>query len=227
MAVAPMTVPLWRVTDTLGNVLTGATIWAYQAGTTAPLTTYQDPDGLTPHTHPIVTDAQGEATIYFTVGQAYKVNVLTPEGVQLPNWPLDELLVPAAPVSAGGLPEGVSVVKTTRILQAADGAATRRVIGGLVSGRIYLRAHATVTVTFGTAQGLQSLAVGPSSVMDFWGRGIGLVVDATNTNVAGHDRSVQPFSTTITEDLVVTAEGGLFDATGEITIVLYEMRFQT
>lgn len=44
--------------------LSGGQIWTYDANSTTPKVTYQDPYGLTPNTNPIVLDAAGEADIY-------------------------------------------------------------------------------------------------------------------------------------------------------------------
>ncbi|MFW2011603.1 hypothetical protein [Acinetobacter bereziniae] len=44
--------------------LAGGQIWTYEANSTTPKTTYQDPYGMTPNTNPIILDAAGEADIY-------------------------------------------------------------------------------------------------------------------------------------------------------------------
>lgn len=44
--------------------LTGGQIWTYEANSTTPKITYQDPYGMTPNTNPIILDAAGEADVY-------------------------------------------------------------------------------------------------------------------------------------------------------------------
>ena len=45
--------------DDNGNVLSGGLVYTYAAGTTTPLTTYNDSAGLVPHPNPVVLDAAG------------------------------------------------------------------------------------------------------------------------------------------------------------------------
>lgn len=44
--------------------LAGGQIWTYEANSTTPKITFQDPYGMTPNTNPIILDAAGEADIY-------------------------------------------------------------------------------------------------------------------------------------------------------------------
>lgn len=44
--------------------LSGGEIWTYEANSTTPKLTYQDPYGFSPNTNPIILDAAGEADIY-------------------------------------------------------------------------------------------------------------------------------------------------------------------
>jgi hypothetical protein len=69
---APFLVQLF---DDYGDVLAGGKVYTYEAGTSTPLATYQDRDGLTANANPTVLDAAGRATIRFTEGVAYKVIV--------------------------------------------------------------------------------------------------------------------------------------------------------
>jgi hypothetical protein len=60
--------------DDYALVLAGGTVETYEAGTTTPLATYQDYDGLVPNENPIVLNAAGRAEggIRVTNGVAYK-----------------------------------------------------------------------------------------------------------------------------------------------------------
>jgi hypothetical protein len=58
--------PKWRETDANGDPLVGGKIWTYASGTTTPLATYADADGVTPNTNPVILNASGEADINFS-----------------------------------------------------------------------------------------------------------------------------------------------------------------
>lgn len=58
--------------DDLGDVLAGGLLYTYEAGTSTPLATYQDVNGSTPNTNPVVLNSAGRATVRLTVGVSYK-----------------------------------------------------------------------------------------------------------------------------------------------------------
>ena len=60
--------------DNNGLPLLGGKLYWYQAGTSTPVTVYQDAAGSTPHTTPITLNSRGEppAPIWLTSGQTYK-----------------------------------------------------------------------------------------------------------------------------------------------------------
>lgn len=58
-------------TDAAGKPLVGGKVYTYDAGTSSPRPTYQDAAGTVPNTNPVVLDARGEATIFWS--GAYKV----------------------------------------------------------------------------------------------------------------------------------------------------------
>jgi hypothetical protein len=60
--------PLLRLFDEQGELLAGASVYTYEAGTTTPKASYQDLAGATPNTNPVVLDAGGSATIRLTNG---------------------------------------------------------------------------------------------------------------------------------------------------------------
>jgi hypothetical protein len=67
--------------DDYALVLAGGTVETYEAGTTTPLATYQDYDGLVPNENPIVLDAGGRAqAIRVTNGVAYKFVIKDADG---------------------------------------------------------------------------------------------------------------------------------------------------
>jgi hypothetical protein len=67
--------PPWSVIqliDDYGTLLAGGTIATYAAGTSTPLDTYTEADGLTANTNPIVCSSGGRASIFLTEGLGYK-----------------------------------------------------------------------------------------------------------------------------------------------------------
>ena len=65
--------PVLRFCDNNGNPLAGGQLYTYQAGTTTPQTSYTDSTGATPNTNPIILNARGECSAWFTAGQSYKL----------------------------------------------------------------------------------------------------------------------------------------------------------
>ena len=53
-------------TNSAGAPLVGGKVYTYDAGTSTPRATYQDAAGTVPNTNPIVLDARGEATIFWS-----------------------------------------------------------------------------------------------------------------------------------------------------------------
>lgn len=64
---------LQRHFDRYGAILAGGKVYAYEAGTTTPLDTYQDLAGVTANENPVILDSTGNATIRLTDGVAYKL----------------------------------------------------------------------------------------------------------------------------------------------------------
>jgi hypothetical protein len=57
-----------QISDAAGLPISGAKIYPFAANTTTPKVTYQDALGLTPNTHPIVTDAAGRFKCFMDTG---------------------------------------------------------------------------------------------------------------------------------------------------------------
>ena len=74
--------------DNSGRPCTGCRLATYQAGTTTPLVTYRDSNGLIPNTNPVQLDSAGRADVWLT-GVAYKLVLSTSLGVQL--WSEDNI----------------------------------------------------------------------------------------------------------------------------------------
>lgn len=91
VALSPVAGAGWQFFDNSGAVLTGGLLYTYTAGTTTPVTTYQDSAGATPNANPIVLDAAGRvsAEVWLTTGAAYKLVLKTSVGATL--WTMDNL----------------------------------------------------------------------------------------------------------------------------------------
>ena len=91
VALSPVAGAGWQFFDNSGAVLTGGLLYTYTAGTTTPVTTYQDSAGATPNANPIVLDAVGRvsAEVWLTTGAAYKLVLKTSTGTTL--WTMDNL----------------------------------------------------------------------------------------------------------------------------------------
>lgn len=63
--------PFLTALDNSGNIINGACIWTYLAGTTTPATTYSDNAGTT-NSNPIRSDSAGRFTAFLIAGTAYK-----------------------------------------------------------------------------------------------------------------------------------------------------------
>lgn len=90
-----------------GAILPFGQIATYDAGTTTPATTYQDANGTTPNSNPIILDGDGKATIFLSPGSAYKYGVFDAEGNLL--YTLDNIAaVPltAPPTDINGIDQG-------------------------------------------------------------------------------------------------------------------------
>lgn len=74
--------PRYQAVDANGLPYSGALLYFYQAGTTTPITTYQDAGAVTPHASPVVADSSGTfAAIFLNTTDDYKVVLKTAAGV--------------------------------------------------------------------------------------------------------------------------------------------------
>lgn len=110
-------------TNSAGAPLAGGKIYTYDAGTSTPRPTYQDAAGAVPNPNPVVLDARGEATVFWS--GAYKVVLKDASDVTV--WTVDNvvdtayaLTVYAASIAGGAgsslvgyLPEGTGAVLGT------------------------------------------------------------------------------------------------------------------
>lgn len=98
--------------DNAGLPLSGGLIYTYQAGSTAPLTTYTDVNGLIPNTNPIVLDSAGRSAneIWMQTGYTYKFVIQTSTATILQT--LDNLypILQSASGSGATIPSGLIAI---------------------------------------------------------------------------------------------------------------------
>jgi hypothetical protein len=91
MAAQILPTPIFRGEDNNGKALAGGLLYTYAAGTTTPQATYTDSTGLTPNTNPVVLNSRGEAPVWLTLGQSYKLLLRDSHGDIVPGWPVDQI----------------------------------------------------------------------------------------------------------------------------------------
>ena len=91
VALSPIAGAGWQFFDNSGLILSGGLLYIYSAGTTTPVTAYQDSAGTIAHTNPIVMDSAGRipSEVWLTTGAAYKFVLKTSTSVTL--WTMDNL----------------------------------------------------------------------------------------------------------------------------------------
>lgn len=81
--------PIFKAFTAAGTFGIGYKLYTYEAGTTTPLTVYQNEAGTVPHANPIILDAIGQAEIFIT--QAAKFTLTDAEGNVQTGWPVDNI----------------------------------------------------------------------------------------------------------------------------------------
>lgn len=89
MAANILTNPLFRAFDASGNPLAGGKLYTYKAGTSTPKATYTDSTLTTPHTNPVILDAEGSAVIW--LDGSYKLDLYSSTDVQQNDYPIDNV----------------------------------------------------------------------------------------------------------------------------------------
>lgn len=104
--------------NSAGAPLIGGKLYTYDAGTSTPRTTYQDAAGTVPNTNPIILDARGEATVFWS--GSYKV--ILKDAADVTIWSVDNIVstdayalalaAPGGSATIGHTPEGTSADTT-------------------------------------------------------------------------------------------------------------------
>lgn len=74
--------------DANGNPLVGGKLYSYIAGTTTPVVTYVDSEGVTTNTNPIILDSRGEANVWLGTG-SFKFKLTSATDVEI--WTVDNI----------------------------------------------------------------------------------------------------------------------------------------
>lgn len=215
MTVALGSYPKFQGRDSLGQPLAGGKLWSYAAGTSTPIATYTDSTGATPNTNPVVLSSAGEADVWLTEGQPYKLRLT--DAVDVQQWVVDHILPPAA--GATLFPTGLTMSAVTGTFTASSGQATRTLSAFLPAGALIFAVTLTTTTQWSVAQGLTALALGTPDRLDRFGTNLPLTLGLAPVVQGG-----MPVFATAT-DLVLSALGGLFDAAGAATVTCYYATF--
>jgi len=92
--------PVMRFYDNNNNPLAGGQLYTYQAGTSTPAATFTDSTAVTQNPNPVVMNARGEASVWFSPTQAYKLVLKDASANTI--WTVDQVTSPA-PVAVGNM----------------------------------------------------------------------------------------------------------------------------
>jgi hypothetical protein len=94
---------------TTGLPLAGGKIYTYQAGSSTPLATYQDYNGLIPNANPIIlgTDGRISGELWFSAGYNYKLVLKDSNDVLIATYDNLYGIIGTIPTAAPTLPSGV------------------------------------------------------------------------------------------------------------------------
>jgi hypothetical protein len=97
---------------TTGLPLNGGFIYTYQAGSTTPLTTYSDVNGLIPNANPIVlgTDGRPTSEIWLTQGYSYKFVLTDSTNNQIQTYDNLYGILQTAPTVSTSIPTGLIAI---------------------------------------------------------------------------------------------------------------------
>lgn len=126
----------------------GAKAYFYVAGTTTPLTTFQDAAFTSPHAFPVVANALGIFAPVFVPYGSFRVRVVDADGVAISD--ADQIDNPEPPDSGGGGGGGGIVVTQEQILQTGD--VVWRLRTGIMSGFIRLNGLTIGSSTSGATE---------------------------------------------------------------------------
>ena len=196
-----------------GVPMIGAKLYSYVPLTSTPKATYSDPGYVTPNSNPVVMDDQGGA--YIWLQGTYHLRLYDVDDVLV--WEVDEYAFPA---DADVGPGGILVGSTDTTVSASPGVGVISVPGLVPTGYRVLGITSTITVAFGTSNGLTAILLGDAVALDRWGGPTDLAA-GTKTGQLSFHAGDQPIASPSSYVLLLSALGGLFDATGSLHVTAF------
>ena len=117
---APLPIQSFR--DSNGNPLAGGLLYTYQAGTSTLQSTYTDATGATPNANPVVLNSRGEASVWLTSAQAFKLVLQDSYGVLI--WSVDQVASGASSGANSDISSLSGLTTALSIQQGGTGAIT-------------------------------------------------------------------------------------------------------
>ena len=190
----------------------GAKLYSYAPSTSTPKATYADPGFVNPNTNPVVLDDQGKHLVYLQGN--YDLRLYTEDDVLIwtvDNWTFDT----GAPPMPGTIVEST----TENTVNASPGVGVITVPNMAPAGYRVKGVTSTITTTFGSSGGMTTLSIGDGVLLDRWGGGLPLTA-GSQTGQLQFRAGDEPI-TTVAYSVLISAQGGLFDATGAIHLTCY------
>jgi hypothetical protein len=212
-AVAPDVVVLtaWEVFTAIrnGQPCIGARLFTMEANTSTPKAAFHDPYYLSPHANPIIMNDQGQAVVW--LDGFYHLRLEDADGVQLWDVPSYEFTSGTVTPTTGlvsGMTEAVNITPSAG--SAVIAVPNLIPLGYRVEGVIV-----KITTDFGASQGLSSIAIGDSILVDRFGT-IGLTT-GLQTGQRDFRAADRPIAATA-YSVLLSALSGNFDAAGQLSI---------
>ena len=197
------TPPVFTVYN-LGQVVSGAKVYAFETGTTTPVTTYSDAALTSPNAHPMTADANGQVTFFIGATTAIRLDLYTSDGTYIRT--IDPIY-PAANYTSGGSAAEAGIVSSSTTdlgstgsnIVTISGSDTINSFGSSASTSTplyWVRFTGTPTLTY-NATSMQlpggtniTVSAGDALVLLYLGSGNWKVVDYTKNN--GTSLAVRP-----------------------------------
>lgn len=195
-----------------GEPAIGGKLYTFAANTTTPKAAYLDPGFVTPHPNPIVLDDQGAAEVFLK--ETYHLRFTDAAGALY--WEVQDYSFSPGAVAS---PDGFTRGSTGATIVADPGSSLLTVTGLAPQGYRITGVTSTVTVGFGTSNGLSALLLGDGVLENRWGRQATLTPGA-QTGQKDFTSDTQPIAA-VAYSLQITTEGGPMDATGALHVTVY------
>ena len=179
--------------------------------------------GLASYTIGDILYASGGTTLAALAAVAIG-RVLTSAGVgTAPTWSDSPVIADLSATTKlsvkGANAETCNIKQATATINSSNGASTISATNLIPAGTMVIGVTTRVTTAFGTSNGLTSITIGDSDTASLWGSSVPITLGSTTT--MANFATVNPKYYTAAKNVVITANGGTFDATGQIRVTLY------